>query len=169
MLVNQIERTKGGEKEGIRQERELAELEAFLEKSKRWHSEPIQQGYSEKIAGAQLRVLSPDEKGLERVLNEIKSDDSKAVSVISDVSKPSDAKNSVEKALNEFGQLDISCNNAGVGGEAKMIGELDPEDWNSVVSINLNGVFYGMRYQIPAMLKNGGGSIITPRPFIHST
>ncbi|WP_394330422.1 SDR family NAD(P)-dependent oxidoreductase [Salegentibacter salarius] len=47
-----------------------------------------------------------------------------------------------------------------MGGPQKPVGEYEIEAWDNVISINLSGVFYGMRYQIPAMLKNGAGSII---------
>jgi len=51
-------------------------------------------------------------------------------------------------------------NNAGIGGPAAPTGEYPLDGWEKVIGVNLNGVFYGMRYQIPAMLKSGGGSII---------
>lgn len=51
-------------------------------------------------------------------------------------------------------------NNAGIAPEPLPIGELDLDDWNKVINVNLNGVLYGLRYQIPAMEKSGGGSIV---------
>ena len=66
----------------------------------------------------------------------------------------------VEKTLEHFGKLDISCNNAGIGGSSHLIGECPIENWENIISVNLSGVFYGMKYQISAMLKNGGGNII---------
>jgi len=51
-------------------------------------------------------------------------------------------------------------NNAGIGGEANLTGDYSLEDWHKVIDINLNGVFYGMRYGIPAILASGGGSIV---------
>lgn len=80
--------------------------------------------------------------------------------VKADASSPVDNEALVEKTLVHFGKLDIAVNNAGVGGASAPIGEYAIEEWNKVIAINLNGVFYGMRYQVPAMLTNGSGSII---------
>jgi len=62
--------------------------------------------------------------------------------------------------IKHFGKLNIACNNAGIGGGASSVAEKEIEDWDNVIRINLSGVFYGCKYQISAMLKNGGGSII---------
>lgn len=51
-------------------------------------------------------------------------------------------------------------NNAGIGGAQAPSGEIDLEDWNKVIDINLNGVLYGMRYQLPAIVEAGGGAIV---------
>lgn len=80
--------------------------------------------------------------------------------VRADVAKPDESRALVDAALASHGRLDIACNNAGVGGETKPTGEYEIDAWNRVVTINLSGVFYGMRYQIPAMLRTGGGSIV---------
>jgi len=77
-----------------------------------------------------------------------------------DVSKPEACEQSVEVAVENFGGLHIACNNAGIGGEAALIADTKVEDWNKVISINLNGVFYGMKYQIPAIIESSGGAIV---------
>lgn len=79
--------------------------------------------------------------------------------VKADASSPQDNKTAVDKAVERFGALHIAVNNAGVGGEANIVGEMSIEGWKSVIDINLNGVFYGMHYQIPEIEK-AGGSII---------
>ena len=78
----------------------------------------------------------------------------------SDTAKPDDSKNAVEQAVKQFGRSHISVNNVGIGGPLKPVGEYPIGGWDKVISINLSGVFYGLRYQIPAMLTSGGDSIV---------
>src|SRR5690606_14760613 len=61
----------------------------------------------------------------------------------------------VKHAVSTFGALHYAVNNAGIGGAQAPTGEVDLDDWHRVIDINLNGVLYGMRYQIPAMLEAG--------------
>lgn len=77
-----------------------------------------------------------------------------------DVSKPEDMQALVAFAVKTYGKLDIAVNNAGIGGELNPIVEMSIEGRQKVISINLSSLFYGMKYQIEAMLKNGGGSIV---------
>ena len=56
--------------------------------------------------------------------------------------------------------MHIAVNNAGIGGPIGTVGEYPVDGWDKVIGVNLSGVFYGMRYQIPAMLAAGGGSIV---------
>ena len=66
-----------------------------------------------------------------------------------------DSERVVGYALATYGALHFAVNNAGIGGAAAPAGETDLAEWHRVIGINLNGVLYGMRYQIPAMLKTG--------------
>lgn len=110
--------------------------------------------------GAKVVVSDISEKSGNEVVNEIKSKSGQAIFVKADSSKPDDNKNLVEQAIQQFGGLHVAVNNAGIGGPIGNIGEYPIDGWDKVVSINLSGVFYGMRYQIPAMLQAGGGSIV---------
>ncbi len=77
-----------------------------------------------------------------------------------DVSKSADVQAMIALAVDSFGRLDILCNNAGVQGALAETGEHDEEDFDFAIAVNLRGVFLGMRYAIPHMLKTGGGSIV---------
>jgi NAD(P)-dependent dehydrogenase (short-subunit alcohol dehydrogenase family) len=77
-----------------------------------------------------------------------------------DVSNPQHHEQVVATAVREFGRLDYAVNNAGIAGPAGLTAEYPLEGWQQVIDINLSGVFYGMRAQIPAMLAAGGGSIV---------
>ncbi|SFF65127.1 NAD(P)-dependent dehydrogenase, short-chain alcohol dehydrogenase family [Salegentibacter agarivorans] len=110
--------------------------------------------------GARVFLTDIDiEKG-EKLAKKINEDGGEAVFFKADISKAQDSENSVIQAVKKFGKLDIAVNNAGVGGPQHPVGEYPVEGWDKVIAINLSGVFYGMRYQIPEMLKNGKGSII---------
>lgn len=112
--------------------------------------------------GAKLVLTDVDQKGGERVMKQVKKLKTDALFVKADVSVPADCERQVKEAVKAFGRLDIAVNNAGIGGPAAKVGDYPIEGWDKVIGINLSGVFYGMRYQIPAMLKNKkeGGSII---------
>jgi NAD(P)-dependent dehydrogenase (short-subunit alcohol dehydrogenase family) len=66
----------------------------------------------------------------------------------------------VNFSVKTFGQLDMAVNNAGIGGEMNATADMSIEGWQKVVAVNLNSVFYGIKYQLQAMLKTGGGSIV---------
>ncbi len=110
--------------------------------------------------GAAVLISDMDQKGGEAVAADIRKNGGKAAFAATDVSNPADCERMVQAALDQFGRLDIACNNAGIGGESKPSGEMSVEGWQKVLSVNLSGVFYCMRFEIPAMLKTGGGAIV---------
>ena len=79
---------------------------------------------------------------------------------VADVSDPESMKSLIDRVVAEHGRLDIAVNNAGIGGASAPVAEYPLDSWRQVLAVNLDGVFYSMRYEIPAMLKNGGGSIV---------
>ncbi|MGN6542285.1 MAG: SDR family NAD(P)-dependent oxidoreductase [Ginsengibacter sp.] len=111
--------------------------------------------------GAKVVVSDVSEKHGNETVAAIKDGGgSNAIFAKADSSKPDDNKHLVEQAVKEFGGLHVAVNNAGIGGPIGPVGEYPIDGWDKVIAINLSGVFYGMRYQIPAMLQSGGGSIV---------
>lgn len=110
--------------------------------------------------GAKIVVSDIDEKSGNEVVSQIKEGGGEAAFMKADTSKPDDSKSLAEQAVKQFGGLHVVVNNAGIGGPISPLGEYPIDGWDKVISINLSGVFYGLRYQIPAMLKSGGGSIV---------
>lgn len=114
--------------------------------------------------GASVVIRDIDEKAGNAVVNEIKNSDGEAIFVNADSSDPEANKNLVDQTLKKYGKLDIAVNNAGIGGPLGATGEYPIDGWQKVININLSGVFYGMRYQIPAM--EHGGSIVNVAPIL---
>ena len=112
--------------------------------------------------GADLVLADIDAAGCERTLALMRAEraDARGVVVRADASRYEDHVATVNAALDEYGGLDIAVNNAGIGGDAKITGELDPEAWRRVIDVNLNGVYYAMHAQLPALLARGGGAIV---------
>jgi NAD(P)-dependent dehydrogenase (short-subunit alcohol dehydrogenase family) len=124
------------------------------------------------LAGNRVKVVVSDInlKGAERVVQEIIATGGTAVAVQHDTAKPEDNERVTAHAVATYGALHYAVNNAGIGGAAAPAGETDLAEWRRVIDINLNGVLYGMRYQIPAMLKSGAaGSAIVNMASIHGT
>jgi NAD(P)-dependent dehydrogenase (short-subunit alcohol dehydrogenase family) len=110
--------------------------------------------------GARLVLSDIDEHAGQSVVKQVRDLGAEVLFATSDVGKPDDAQALVDQALAHYGQIDVACNNAGIGGASALLADYKTDDWAQVISINLSGVFYGMRAQIPAMLKNGGGAIV---------
>lgn len=90
----------------------------------------------------------------------IKENGNDAIFIKCDVSKEEDVKNLVAETVAHFGRLDFCFNNAGIEGSPAPATECTNENWDKTININLTGVWYCMKYQIPEMLKTGGGSIV---------
>jgi NAD(P)-dependent dehydrogenase (short-subunit alcohol dehydrogenase family) len=110
--------------------------------------------------GASVVVADYNEQGAARVAGEVTGADGRAAAFKVDVADPAGVEAMVKFALDTYGRLDVAVNNAGIGGEAKPTAEYSFESWRQVIDVNLNGVFYCMRAEIPAMIQAGGGSII---------
>ncbi len=110
--------------------------------------------------GADVVVVDIEPESGQRAVEGITRAGGRASFLQVDVSDPKAVERMVEGTVAGFGRLDIAVNNAGIGGELNPVGEYSLAGWHKVIDINLNGVFYCMRYEIPAMLKNGGGAIV---------
>lgn len=130
----------------------------------------IGEAIGKEIASLGVRVVLSDisRDSAQRVADEIVSAGGEASPFVANTASPEDNEKTVAFALETFGKLNYAINNAGIGGKAAPAGEVDIDDWKRVIDINLNGVLYGMRYQIPAMLKAGAGeSAIVNMASIH--
>lgn len=110
--------------------------------------------------GARVVVSDVDESGGRETVELIEEAGGEAAFIRADVSDPTSCEDLVRRTVERFGRLDCACNNAGISGESNQTGEYSIEGWQKVIEINLSGVFYCMRYQIPAMMNSGGGSIV---------
>ena len=105
--------------------------------------------------GAKVVLSDINVKAAERVAGEISGSGGTASAIQQDTAQPEQSEQVVGFAVSTYGALHYAVNNAGIGGAAAPAGETDLREWERVIDINLNGVLYGMRYQIPAMLKAG--------------
>lgn len=110
--------------------------------------------------GASVVVSDVDGEGGAETVSRIESQGGEATFVRADVTDPAACEALADAAVDAFGRLDIACNNAGIGGPQAPTGEYPLDGWRKVLEVNLSGQFYCMRYQIPAMLATGGGSIV---------
>lgn len=110
--------------------------------------------------GASVVVSDIDEQAALATVEQIVAAGGKGAAFKANVAKAEDAEASVAFAKKMFGSLHLAFNNAGIAGSGNAVGELSPEDWQHVIDVNLNGVFYGLRYEIPAIIESGGGAIV---------
>jgi NAD(P)-dependent dehydrogenase (short-subunit alcohol dehydrogenase family) len=111
-------------------------------------------------SGAKVVVSDINEKTGNETVGLIAAAGGEAIFVHCDTAKPEQHQRLVETTVSHFGALHIACNNAGIGGAEGDTGAYRPQDWDSVIAINLSGVFYAMRYQLPAMEAAGRGAIV---------
>jgi NAD(P)-dependent dehydrogenase (short-subunit alcohol dehydrogenase family) len=110
--------------------------------------------------GAKVLVADYDPEGGERTVKTIKEAGGNAMFHAADVSNPQDVDGLMHLVVETYGRLDCAFNNAGIEGQMAATPECSLENWNRVIAINLTGVFLCMKYEIPLMLRHGGGSIV---------
>jgi NAD(P)-dependent dehydrogenase (short-subunit alcohol dehydrogenase family) len=110
--------------------------------------------------GAAVMVTDVDPDSARSVADQILAAGGTATSIALDTSVLDQHWAAVDATVEQFGALTLAVNNAGIATPAGPIGEMDMTAWDRLLSINLNGVAYGLRHQIPAMLKSDHGSIV---------
>jgi NAD(P)-dependent dehydrogenase (short-subunit alcohol dehydrogenase family) len=117
--------------------------------------------------GAAVVVAEMNEAAGRGVVSEVEGSGGRALFVKADVSKAADAEEMVAAAERTYGKLDVAFNNAGIFPDADgSVVSTDEETWDLVMRVNLKGVFLGCKYEVPALLRAGGGSIVNTASFV---
>ncbi|PFG15057.1 SDR family NAD(P)-dependent oxidoreductase [Bacillus sp. es.036] len=109
--------------------------------------------------GAKVTLVDINEEALQQTRSELESF-GEIISVKADVSKESDVQNYVQETMDRFGKIDVFFNNAGIEGKVAPIIEQKVEDFEKVLSVNVIGVFLGLKHVLPVMTEQNSGSII---------
>ena len=99
-------------------------------------------------------------EGGENTIKLIESEGGRALFIKTDVSQKSDVKALIKEIIEKFGRLDCAFNNAGIDNPPKILTKLREKTWDHVINVNLKGVWLCMKYEIPQMVKQGGGAIV---------
>lgn len=111
--------------------------------------------------GATVVLAGRDLKDVRAVAERLDESGKRAFPVKMDVRKHKDVEKAVNEIVNRFGALHLAVNNAGItGAHDTNVPDYDVEMWNDVIATDLNGVFFGMKYEIPAIIESGGGAIV---------
>jgi NAD(P)-dependent dehydrogenase (short-subunit alcohol dehydrogenase family) len=109
--------------------------------------------------GAEVVVNDLNEEAGQKTVDEIKAANREAVLVQADVTNPSDVEQLVTKIIETYGRIDVLFNNAGISGVGQLH-EVEPDAWNKVMNVNINGVYLVTKYVVPHMIEQQAGSII---------
>ncbi len=110
--------------------------------------------------GARVVVVDQNEADAEKTVALIKEAGGDAFAVAADVSRESDCRAMVERAVATYGKLNVAFNNAGVGASGFAVADEEEVAFSRLIDVNLKGIFLSMKYEIPAMLAAGGGAIV---------
>ena len=110
--------------------------------------------------GAKVVLTDVHEEQGAQARRDVVQQGGEAIFVAADVSVEADVKKTVTQTLARFGRLDGAFNNAGIEQSLRPLHEIETAQWQRLIGINLTGVFFCMKHQIPAMLANGGGAIV---------
>jgi len=110
--------------------------------------------------GYRLSLVDYNEKDGQATAEDAKELGAEVIFVKADVSNEEDVKNYVAKTVEAFGTIDYFHNNAGIMIPFRLVHEYSTEEYDRLMNINLKGAFLGIKYVIPVMLENGGGTIV---------
>jgi len=110
--------------------------------------------------GAKVMVSDIDEVQGQQVVAELQAAGAIARFNRADVSDPAQCRQLVQETVAAFGSLDVACNNAGITGEMSLTADYSLEGWQRIINVNLNSVFFCLKYELEVMLKQGHGSVI---------
>ncbi len=110
--------------------------------------------------GAKVGVLGRHREDLDKVVGEIEKAGGQATVLLADISRADEIQGAVDRLVKEYGRLDVVFANAGVNGVWAPLEKLEPEEWEQTIAINLTGTFLTVKYAVPHLKKQGGGSII---------
>lgn len=117
--------------------------------------------------GARLVLADVSEEAVESAAADVRAAGGEATAVVADVSNEDHARRMVEHAVATFGRVDVLYNNAGVMPAADhSVVDTDVATWDTVMAVNVRGVFLGCKYAIPKMVEQGSGSIINIASFV---
>lgn len=110
--------------------------------------------------GASVVVTDIDRDAADSVVRQITDAGGTAATFAQNTANWEDSRAAVDFAQQTYGGLHLAVNNAGIGGPAAPIGDYDVDAWDRVRAINLDGVFYGLKFQLPAIVASGGGAVV---------
>ena len=110
--------------------------------------------------GATIALSDIAAEGGEETLRMVKQAGAEAIFVRTDVSKLAEVEALIAKVISNWGRLDCAFNNAGIDGKMAKTAECTEETWNRTIAVNMTGVFFCMKAEIPHMLRQGGGAIV---------
>jgi NAD(P)-dependent dehydrogenase (short-subunit alcohol dehydrogenase family) len=116
--------------------------------------------------GASVVLVARSRDSLNLAVAEIRDQGGDALAIVGDVTDECTHKEAVAAACTKFGGLHVAFNNAGLVGAIKPFTEIEPEPWSQVLAVNLTAAFLGARAQIPAMLEQGGGTLVFTGSFV---
>ncbi len=110
--------------------------------------------------GAHVVLAARSESAIESIAQQIQSSGGKATATACDVADPAAVERLIDGTVAETGRIDLLVNNAGLIEPIAHLADSDPDEWGHVVDVNLKGVYYGLRFAIPHMVTQGGGTVV---------